>query len=82
MVQGSDNTWSQINEVICRPQCCYGWLAVVSDVSNGGFALNVNGGNVQDLDYIGVCITEQSVDVAKTNTKRMNKECNEAPVNV
>jgi hypothetical protein len=41
-------------------------------MDNDGFALNVNGGIVQDLDYIEVRIMEQSVDVAKTNTKRMN----------
>jgi hypothetical protein len=31
----------------------------MSDVDNEGFALNVDGGNVQDLDYIKVHITEQ-----------------------
>jgi hypothetical protein len=51
-------------------------------VSDDRFVLNVDGGNVQDLDYIEVRITEQSVDVAKTNTKRMNKECCKAPVDV
>jgi hypothetical protein len=61
---------------------CYGRLAVVSDVDNEGFVLNVDGRMVQDLDYIGVHITEQSVDIAKTNTRMMNEECNKAPVDV
>jgi hypothetical protein len=38
---------------------CYGRLAVVSDVDGGGVVLNVDGGSRQDLDYIGVRITEQ-----------------------
>jgi hypothetical protein len=40
----------------------------VSDVSDVGFALNVNGGDVQDLDYIEVRTMEQrDVGVAKTH---------------
>jgi hypothetical protein len=46
---------------------CYGRLAVVSDVDDEGFVLNVDGGNVRDLDYIGVCITEQCVNVSRTH---------------
>jgi hypothetical protein len=61
---------------------CYGRLAVMSNVDDVGFALNVNGGDVQDLDYIEVHTTEQrDVDITKTH-KGMNKECNEAPVDV
>jgi hypothetical protein len=33
---------------------CYSRLAVMSDVDDGGFVLNVNGGKMQDLDYVEV----------------------------
>jgi hypothetical protein len=38
---------------------CYGRLAIVSDVDSEGFVLNVDGGKVQDLDYIKVRTMEQ-----------------------
>jgi hypothetical protein len=40
----------------------------MSDMDNVGFTLNVDGGNVQDLDYVEVCTTEQrDVDITKTH---------------
>jgi hypothetical protein len=54
----------------------------MSNIDDVGFALNVDGGDVQDLDYIEVRTTEQrDVDVTKTH-KEMNKECCKAPVDV
>jgi hypothetical protein len=37
---------------------CYGRWTIVSDVDGEGFALNVDGRKVQDLDYIEVRTTE------------------------
>jgi hypothetical protein len=43
-----------VGKIICLESWieCYGRLTVVSDVDGEGFVLNVDGGKVQDLDYI------------------------------
>jgi hypothetical protein len=38
---------------------CYGQSTVVSSVDDGGVVLNVDGGSVQELDYVEVRTTEQ-----------------------
>jgi hypothetical protein len=48
----------------------------VSDVDDGGFVLNVDGGRMQELDYIEVCTTEQRDKHARgcqLSTKRMDE---------
>jgi hypothetical protein len=46
-------------------QACYGWLAVLSDVDDEGFVLNVDGGMVQVLPcYIEASTMELGIMVA------------------
>jgi hypothetical protein len=49
---------------------CYGQLAVVSDVDNEGFVLNVNGGRMQELDYVKVRTTERCLWMIVTRTHK------------
>jgi hypothetical protein len=41
---------------------CYGRSTVVSDVDNGVFVLNVDGGRMQELDYVEVRTTERLIN--------------------
>jgi hypothetical protein len=54
---------------------CYGWLTVVSNVDVEGFVLNVDGRRMQELDYIGVCITEQWINTQGESASQV-QECN------
>jgi hypothetical protein len=59
--------------IMLRDARCYGRLAVVSDVDDGGVVLNVDDGRMQELDYVKVRTMEQCLwmIIARTHKGRM-----------